>query len=320
VVDDKGLSSDSNTLTPAADPVNTTVNTNQRPLVSGINAILSTTNALAVQFSAAGVSDPDADDTITDYVWDFGGATTDGLSTETKHNNTPFTKTYTDDGSFTVTLRVVDDKGLSSDSNTLTPEADPVTATVNTNQRPLVTGINATLSTTAALAVQFSATGVSDPDTDDAITDYIWDFGGATTDGLTTETKHNNTPFTKTYTADGSFPVTLRVVDDKGLSSDSRDTVLILAAEPTLIYEFNDDSYAIYPVPANDAVYVEYHDKAGDNNITVQLYDLYGKLVLTDIQYEGSIVKVDVSSMSAGIYCLTVHCGNGTKTYKIPKL
>jgi PKD repeat protein len=323
VRDNDGALSDSIPATPAVDdPVTTTVNTNQRPLVTGIYATISTTTALAVQFSAnmPAIPDPDTGDTIVDYIWDFGGATTDGLSTETKHNNTPFTKTYTADGSYAVTLRVVDDNGLSSDSNTLTPEEDPVSTTVNTNQRPLVSGINATLSTTTALAVQFSATGVSDPDADDMITDYVWDFGGATTDGLTTETKHNNTPFTKTYTADGSYPVTLRVTDDKGLSSYSRDTVLILVAEPTFLYKFNDNSFTIYPVPAKDVVYVEYRDKAGDNKITVQLYDLYGKLVLTDIRYEKNNVAIDVSGMPTGIYCLTVHCGNGTKTYKIPKL
>jgi PKD repeat protein len=294
---------------------------NVKPTVAGITSTISTTAPLAVQFSAN--TPIDTDGTVDHYLWSFGGAVTDGLLTEDRTNNLPFTKTYTTDGSYTVTLQVRDNDGALSDSTPATPAVDdPVTTTVNTNQRPLVTGINATISATTALAVQFSANmpAVPDPDTGDTIADYVWDFGGATTDGLTTETKHNNTPFTKTYIADGSYTVTLRVVDDKGLSSDFNDKVIILVAEPTLIYEFNSGSYAIYPVPANDAVYVEYRGKAGDNKTTVQLYDLYGKLVLTDIRYEKNNVVIDVSGMPAGIYCLTVHCGNGTKTYKIPKL
>jgi hypothetical protein len=75
----------------------------------------------------------------------------------------------------------------------------------------------------------------------------------------------------------------------------------------------------IYPIPAHDVIFIE-AISSKDNNSGFELFDINGKLILSEISYEGNKVKIDMSAVSAGIYYLTVHCDNKTKTYKIPKL
>lgn len=200
---------------------------NQKPLLDGINPPTPSTMMPLMLEDFEADNPRDVDGNLQSYLWNFGGATTDGLLTETKPDNTKFPKTYVADGSYTVTLQLRDTNGALSDSDPVTAAVDdPASLTVETNQRPLVSGINAPLSTTTALEVQFSANMPTEPTPDgdpdgDSVADYVWDFAGETADGLSTETRHDKAQFTKTYTTDGDKTVTLRVVDDKGLSSDS---------------------------------------------------------------------------------------------------
>jgi PKD repeat protein len=69
---------------------------------------------LAVDFDASGSSDPDAGDTLTSYLWDFG----DGSPTQT--TTTPTTShTYSTNGAYTASLRVEDDHGALSEPETV---------------------------------------------------------------------------------------------------------------------------------------------------------------------------------------------------------
>ena len=65
---------------------------------------------LAVSFDGSKSNDPDAGDTLTSYLWDFG----DGSATQT--TSTPTTShTYSTNGTYTTSLRVKDNRGAVSD-------------------------------------------------------------------------------------------------------------------------------------------------------------------------------------------------------------
>jgi PKD repeat protein len=137
-----------------------------------------------VAFDASVSSDPDG--SIVDYAWDFGDGST-GTVVTPNH-------TYATSGSFTVTLTVTDDNGLTaSTSRTITVAADePPVAAFSYS----VTG----------LAVDVDATTSSD--SDGVIVDYAWDFGDADTGSGETATH--------TYATPGTYIVTLSVIDDRG--------------------------------------------------------------------------------------------------------
>lgn len=79
-----------------------------RPPVAVLNATPLTGNPpLSVSFTAAGSSDPDASDHILGYEWNFG----DGSPTNV--TNAP-THVYTVSGTYTVTLRVMDNRNMYS--------------------------------------------------------------------------------------------------------------------------------------------------------------------------------------------------------------
>jgi PKD repeat protein len=144
-------------------------------------------SGLACTFTSTS-SDPDG--TIASYSWNFGDGTSSTLQNPS-HN-------YTAGGTYTVTLTVIDDQGARS-----TPFSRNVTATPP-NQAPTA---NFTFSC-SGLGCTFTSTS-SDPD--GSIASYSWSFG----DGATSTVQNPS----HTYTAGGSYSVTLRVTDSQGAQS-----------------------------------------------------------------------------------------------------
>lgn len=68
----------------------------------------------------------------------------------------------------------------------------------------------------------------------------------------------------------------------------------------------------MYPVPANDVLNLELLMVEG-NEVTVEIYDLQGKLVIneTTLLNNGNAVSINTSSLEAGLY--TIKVKNGTK-------
>jgi PKD repeat protein len=97
--------------------------------VADASAPTSGTAPLAVNFSSAGSYDPDG--TIVAYDWDFGDGTTSTLANPVKSYTTP--------GTYTASLVVVDNSGLSS-------VADTVTIIVQNNNVIYVAAVTMTLS------------------------------------------------------------------------------------------------------------------------------------------------------------------------------
>ncbi len=132
----------------------------------------------------------DSDGTIAGYGWTFGDEAS-GSGRATQHS-------YTADGTYTVTLTVTDNQGATGTTTRIVTvaQAPPV------NQAPTA----AFTASCTERACSFDATTSADPD--GSITAYAWTFGD-TTNGTGQTTQH-------TYTADGTYPVTLTVTDNQG--------------------------------------------------------------------------------------------------------
>src|SRR5207247_1584156 len=173
---------------------------NQPPVA----AFTSSCTQLTCNFTSTS-SDPDG--TIASYRWTFG----DGTAAVTTQNPS---HTYTAGGTFTVTLTVTDNQNATgSVSHPVT-----VTAPPPPNQPPVA----AFTSSCTQLVCNFTSTS-SDPD--GTIASYRWTFGDGTAAVTTQNPSH-------TYTAGGTFTVTLTVTDNQNATGSVSHPVTVTAPPP----------------------------------------------------------------------------------------
>ena len=180
-----------------------TVSAANQPPTADAGGPYSGTAGVAVQFDGSGSSDPDG--TIASYAWEFGDGNT-GTGVNPSH-------TYAAEGSYTVTLTVLDDVGASASATTtaqIAPAGQP---------QPPVADAGGPYTGTVNVAVQFDGSGSSDPD--GMIMSYAWDFGDGST-GAGINPMH-------TYTAAGSYTVVLTVTDNDNLTGTASAAVTISA-------------------------------------------------------------------------------------------
>ncbi len=146
---------------------------------------------LEVSFTGTGT---DTDGTIASYAWDFGDTGTSDLK-DPKH-------TFTTAATFSVELVVTDNDGATGKATIDITVAEPANI-------PPTVAIAADKDTGyAPLTVTFTPTAA---DSDGTIASYSWDFG----DGKTsTDMSPSNE-----YTTDGTYTVSLVVMDDDGASA-----------------------------------------------------------------------------------------------------
>ncbi len=154
---------------------------------------------LVASFDGSTSSDPDG--TIVSFDWDFGDGNT--AVGETASN------TYATAGTYTVTLTVTDDDGVS----------DVATESVTVSAANLSPTASFT-SGSVDLVASFDGSTSSDPD--GTIVSFDWDFGDGNT--AVGETASN------TYAAAGTYTVTLTVTDDDGVSDVATESVTVSAA------------------------------------------------------------------------------------------
>lgn len=75
---------------------------------------------------------------------------------------------------------------------------------------------------------------------------------------------------------------------------------------PTTIQEvYNETTFRIYPNPANDIVFVEFENTPAQDQNSVRLYDMTGKLVHSVIA-TGKLVKFNTGGLAKGVYTIEV--------------
>jgi PKD repeat protein/type II secretory pathway pseudopilin PulG len=186
----------------------------QPPVAVASGSPTSGPRRLTVRFVGSGSSDPAG--SALSYRWDFGDGSS---STEADP-----TKGYTAVGSFTATLTVTNDAGLSSSATV------PVTVADNA---PVAVIAAPTTGTTVfrGQQVAFSSAGSNDDRDKDfggRITAYAWDFG----DG-TTSTEANPTKQYGALSPAGGYTVRLTVTDDAGGTASAETKVVVANRTPT---------------------------------------------------------------------------------------
>jgi len=183
-------------------PRSITCTTNQSPTARPGGPYSGTVGA-AISFNGSTSSDPDG--TIAGYSWNFGDGTTATGATPSK--------SYSAAGTFTVTLTVTDNQGATNSATT--------TATISaTANQPPVARPGGPYSGTVGMAISFNGSTSSDPD--GTIANYSWNFG----DGTTATGAVPN----KSYSAAGTFTVTLTVTDNQGATNSGTTTATISSA------------------------------------------------------------------------------------------
>ena len=143
-----------------------------------------------VNFDGTASSDPDG--SIVSYAWDFGNDRTATTPTGSA--------TYTQPGTYTVTLTVTDNRGA---TGTATRE---IVVTGAPNVAPNAVIRTVSVAGTIPLTVNLSGGNSNDPD--GSIASYAWDLGnGQTGTGAAIQA---------VYTEAGIYTVTLTVTDDRG--------------------------------------------------------------------------------------------------------
>ena len=168
-----------------------------------------TTNAqyLNAWFDGSASSDADEDGQVVSYAWNFGDGTS-GTGATPQH-------TYAVAGTYTVTLTATDNGGVTgTTSAAITVEsAPPPTAFF------VITDVN-------LLSAAFDGGGSSD--VDGTIASYAWNFG----DG----TMSTGPNVQHTYSASGTYTVTLNVTDDAGNTGSASETLTVDGPPPTAAF------------------------------------------------------------------------------------
>jgi len=177
------------------DDIEQAVETNTKPPVANIAGPATATEGGAITLSGSGSSDPDG--SIASYAWTFG----DGSSI----TGPEATHTYVQDGVYTVSLIVTDNDGLTANTS--------VTITVS-NVAPTIGDVpGASLTVGQAYTAAGSFT---DPGQDTWTATVNWGDGSAPSQIALTQRSFSAA---HTYTAAGTFTVTIGIADDDTTTS-----------------------------------------------------------------------------------------------------
>ena len=190
---------------------------NQAPVASFTAAPNPATVGQTVQLNGTASSDPDG--TIASYAWDLDN---DGQFDDA--TGATASRSFASAGTFTVRLRVTDDKGATGTATTV--------ITVNSappppNQAPVASFTAAPNPATVGQTVQLDAAASSDPD--GTIASYAWDLDN---DGQFDDA--SGATASRSFASAGTFTVRLRVTDDKGAAGTATSTIIVNSAPPPL--------------------------------------------------------------------------------------
>jgi len=188
---------------------------NRAPVASFTESATTVFTGEVIHFNASDSYDPDG--TIVSYFWDFGDGT-NSSSVIVDHS-------YADDGSYTVTLTVMDDDGATSTATSIK---------IVLNRLPVASFTESAETVYTGDIITFNASGSNDPD--GTIVNYFWDFGdGTNATGVTVD---------HSYTDDGNYTVTLTVTDDDGATDSASATKTVLNRPP--VASFTESAETVY--------------------------------------------------------------------------
>jgi len=178
--------------------------TNQPPVVSISGSPTLLIEGQSASFTST-ASDPDGDPLT--YLWNFGDG---GTSTDPNP-----THVYATAGVYQATCTVTDIANASTTSNTVTIHV------FHDSDRPTARFTSSALNGFVGQPIGFDATFSTDPKNN--IVSYSWDFGDGSPLG-------SGQAISRVYTAEGTYTVTLTIVDGDGLTDITTLTMVILPA------------------------------------------------------------------------------------------
>ncbi|MCK4477127.1 PKD domain-containing protein, partial [Candidatus Bathyarchaeota archaeon] len=219
-----------------------------------------------ITFNASASYDPDG--TIVSYFWDFG----DGVNDSGVIAN----HSYANDGTYTVTLTVMDNDGATASTN--------ATKTV-LNRPPVAVFTESATTVLTGEVITFNASSSYDPD--GAIVSYFWNFG----DG----TNATSVIVSHAYTDNGTYTVTLTVTDDDGATATASSTKTVLNRPP--IASFTESAETVY---TGETIYFDASDSYDPDGTTVSYFWDFGDGT------NATGVTVDHSYANDGNYTVTL--------------
>ncbi|MFA9392088.1 MAG: leucine-rich repeat protein [Prolixibacteraceae bacterium] len=270
---------------------------NQQPLANaGINQIVKEGSLVVLD----GTSSNDIEGKTLTYNW---SSPNDIILNDSSVSMPTFTAPYVDTiTSFTFSL-VVNDGDLDS-------PADQVIITVTPNNAPIANaGTDQTVNENEQFILDGSAS--SDPDNDEL--SYLW----TAPDGITL---NSGTAPKPTFTApkvttDTNYTFTLLVNDGTADSPADQVVVTVLNVSNTGILQRNDSNkLQIYPNPTSGLLEISLNG-VQEQNYTIEVYNGIGQLKLATEK----VTKIDISSLSNGIYVIKVNTKTQSFQQKIIK-
>ena len=226
----------------------------------------------AFSFTSAGLTTDFTDGSTVssgaNYLWDFGDGNT---STQTDP-----THVYAASGTYTVCLTTMDMCGADSTCQTVVVNdcTNPIADFTITDNDPSYDFTNSSTTT--------------------GTTTYSWNMG----DGGTYSTMDAS----HTYTANGTYTVTLLVTDSCGVDS----TVMTVVVSTVSLTVLSMEDAELFPNPTKG----EFTIKTTTAMEALEILDMSGKLVKR-LAAEGTEAKVDVQDLADGSYMVRVRQSNG---------
>lgn len=94
------------------------------------------------------------------------------------------------------------------------------------------------------------------------------------------------------------------------------DDFLVTANEIVGVSDFNKAVASIYPNPVSDSFSIDFSPKFNTNNISLTVIDMLGKTVM---KFDAAAATYNISSLSKGVYMVSITDGQNLATQKIVK-
>ena len=128
---------------------------------------------------------------------------------------------------------------------------------------------------------------------------YLWSFGDGSGSTLVSPSH--------TYLSSGTYTVSLTVANSCSTQTVSHQVIIVIA---TGINEVSNQKIRVYPNPVNHILTIETTFLQG---ATIEIYNVYGQLVLSFPSTQDGRKQIDVSALSAGLYC--IHTDNSISEF-----